>query len=93
MLGPTSSVFLDHVSRDRGDVTVVRVELRWTPRGLHISSAAVIDYSYFPVCIALRAVLFGRMFAKFDDLGEMYVTVMSTVPGCDVTTVQQHYKG
>ena len=24
---------------------------------------------------------------------EMYVTVMSTVPGCDVTTVQQHYKG
>ena len=24
---------------------------------------------------------------------EMNVTVMSTVPGCDVTTVQQHYKG
>ena len=24
---------------------------------------------------------------------EMYVTVMSAVPGCDVTTVQQHYKG
>ena len=24
---------------------------------------------------------------------EMSVTVMSTVPGCDVTTVQQHYKG
>ena len=24
---------------------------------------------------------------------EKYVTVMSTVPGCDVTTVQQHYKG
>ena len=24
---------------------------------------------------------------------EMYVTVTSTVPGCDVTTVQQHYKG
>ena len=34
-----------------------------------------------------------------SDLGprrlcaEKYVTVMSTVPGCDVTTVQQHYKG
>ena len=24
---------------------------------------------------------------------EKYVTVMSTVPGCNVTTVQQHYKG
>ena len=24
---------------------------------------------------------------------EKYVTVMSTVPGCDVTTVQQHYTG
>ena len=24
---------------------------------------------------------------------EMYVTVMSTVPSCDVTTVQQHYTG
>ena len=24
---------------------------------------------------------------------EKYVIVMSTVPGCDVTTVQQHYKG
>ena len=34
-----------------------------------------------------------------SDLGprrlgaEKYVTVMSTVSGCDVTTVQQHYKG
>ena len=40
-----------------------------------------------------------RMFSVRSDLSsrrlcaEMYVTVMSTVPGCDVTTVQQHYTG
>ena len=30
-----------------------------------------------------------------QDVGERekYVTVVSTVPGCDVTTVRQHYKG
>ena len=39
------------------------------------------------------------MFALRSDLGprrlceEKCVTVMSTVPGCDVTTVQRHYKG
>ena len=39
------------------------------------------------------------MFSLRSDLGprrlcaEKYVTVMSTVSGCDVTTVQQHYTG
>ena len=39
------------------------------------------------------------MFFLRSDLGprrlcaEKYVTVMSTAPGCDVTTVQQNYKG
>ena len=39
------------------------------------------------------------MFSMQSDLGprrpcaEKYVTVMSVVPGCDVTTVQQHYTG
>ena len=39
------------------------------------------------------------MFSMRSDLSsrrlcaEKFVTVMSTVPGCDVTTVQQHYKG
>ena len=29
----------------------------------------------------------------FSGLREMNVTVVSSVTGCDVTTVQQHYKG
>ena len=27
------------------------------------------------------------------SVNDMHVTVVSTVKGCDVTTVQQHYKG
>ena len=73
MLGSTASVVLDHVSRDRGDVTVVLLELRWSLRRFHLSSTAVIDYSYFPVSIAVRTLLFGRIFAKFEDLGVVHV--------------------
>ena len=40
VLGSTTAVFLDDISRDWGDVTVVLVELRWTPRRFHISPAA-----------------------------------------------------
>ena len=36
VLGSTAAVFLDHASRDWGDVTVVLVQLRWTPRRFHI---------------------------------------------------------
>ena len=73
LLNSTFSVFLDHVSRDRGDVTVVLVELRWTSRRLHISSTAPIDYFHFTVGIAIRTLLFGRIFAKFEDLGVVHV--------------------
>ena len=73
VLGSTASVFLDHVSRDWGDVTVVLVELRWTSRRLHTSSTAAIDYSHFPVGIAVRTLLFGRICAKFEDLGVVQV--------------------
>ena len=47
----------------------------------------------------MRTALAFRLFSLRSDLGprrlcaEKYVTVMSTVPGCDVTTVQQYYKG
>ena len=68
VLGSTTAVFLDHVSRDWGDVTVVLVDLRWTPRRLHISSTAAKDYSYFQWAVQLGH-CFGRCFAKFDDLG------------------------
>ena len=71
VLDSTASVFLDHVSRDWGDVAVVLVELRWTSRRFHISSTAAIDYSHFPVGIAVRTLLFGRIFAKF--LGVVHV--------------------
>ena len=70
--GSTASVFLNHASRDWGDVTVVRVKLRWTPRRLHFSSTAAIDYSHFPVGFAVKTLLFGRMFAKFEDLGDVW---------------------
>ena len=32
-----------------------------------------IDFSYFPVGIAVRTLLFGRIFAKFGDLGVVQV--------------------
>ena len=31
------------------------------------------DYSYFPVGIAVRTLVFGRIFAKFEDLGVLHV--------------------
>ena len=58
---------------DWGDVAVVLVELRWTSRRFHISSTAAIDYSNFPVGIAVRTLLFGRIFEKFEDLGVVHV--------------------
>ena len=73
MLHSTTAVLLDHIARDWGDVTVVLVELCWTHRRLHISSTAAIDYSYFPVGIAVKTLLFGRIFAKFEDLGVVQV--------------------
>ena len=77
----TTAVFLDHISRDWGDVTVVQFELCWTPRTLHISSTTAIEYSYFPLGIAVwTSVLFKdfgvvqvgdqvlRFFAELVDL-------------------------
>ena len=56
------------IFRDWCDVTVVLVELRWTPRRFHISSTAAIDYSFVPEGIA-----FGRIFAKLEDHGVVHV--------------------
>ena len=67
--GSTTTVLLNHISRDWGDVTVVLVELCWTPRGFHISSTTAVDYPYFPAGIAVRTLLFGRIFAEFEDFG------------------------
>ena len=64
VLHSTTAVFIDHSSRDWGDVTVVLVELCWTPRRLQISSTAAMDYSCFPVEIAVRTLLFGRIYGK-----------------------------
>ena len=68
VLGPTTAALLNHVSRDWGVVTAVLVELWWTPPGFHISSTATNDFTQFPVGIAIRTLLFGRIFAKFEDL-------------------------
>ena len=58
---------------DSGDVAVVLVELRWTSRRLLISFTAAVDYSHLPVDIAIRTLLFERIFAKFEDLGVVHV--------------------
>ena len=34
---------------------------------------AAIDYSHFPLGIAVRTLLFGRIFEKFEDLGVVHV--------------------
>ena len=45
--------------------------------GLHVDliflPTAAEDYSYFPVGIAVRTLVFGRIFAKFEDLGVFHV--------------------
>ena len=48
-------------------------ELCWSLRRFHISSTTAIDYTDFPVGIAVRTLLFGRIFAKFEDLGVVQV--------------------
>ena len=52
---------------------MVLVDLRWTPRRFHISSTAATDDSLCPVGVAVRTLLFGRIFAKFEDLGVVHV--------------------
>ena len=42
-------------------------------RRFHISSTAAIDYTCFRVGIAVKTLLFGRIFAKFEDLGVVQV--------------------
>ena len=78
VLGSTASVFLDHVSRDWSDVTVVLVELRWTSRRLHISSTAAIDYSYFPVGIARHCCS-----EEFSQSSKISVLCKSAIKSCD----------
>ena len=46
VLGSTTAVLLDHVSRDWNDVTVVLVALRWTPRRFHISATTAIVFLF-----------------------------------------------
>ena len=69
----TTAVLLNHISRDWRNVVVVLIELCWTPRRFHISSTAAIDYTNFPVSIAVRTLLFGEISAKFEDLGVVQV--------------------
>ena len=38
-----------------------------------ISSTTAIDYTHFPAGIAVKTLLFGRVFAKFEDLGIVHV--------------------
>ena len=45
----------------------------WTLRRFHISSTTAIDYPVFTVGIALKTLLIGRIFAKFEDLGAVHV--------------------
>ena len=86
VLGSTTAVLLNHISMD----WVVLVELSWTPSRFHISSTAAKDYSYFPAGIAVRTLLFGRIFEKFEDLGSVvfcYLTAERSSPDILWSTV------
>ena len=45
------------------------------------------------LCTRMRIVFSLIRLGPKTSVYELYVTVMSTVPSCDVTTVQQHFKG
>ena len=73
VFGTATAVLLDDKARDWGDVVVVLLELCWFLRRFHISSTTAKDFNGFQVGIALRTLLFGRIFAKFEDLGVVHV--------------------
>ena len=72
MLHSTTAVFLDHISRDLGDVTVVLVELCWTLRGILISSTAAIALQSGHCCLE-----------EFSQSSKISVLVMSVTNSCD----------
>ena len=77
-LAPRLLFFLNLISRDWSDVTVVLVEVRWTSRRLHISSTAAIDYSYFPVGIARHCCS-----EEFSQSSKISVLCKSAIKSCD----------
>ena len=72
-LAPRLLFLLDNLARDWGDVVVVLLELSWFLRRFHVSSSTAVAFTGFPVGIALRTLLFGRIFAKFEDLDVVHV--------------------
>ena len=52
---------------------MVLSELFWSLRRLKISSTTAIDNADFPEGIAVKTLLFGRIFAKFEDLGVVHI--------------------
>ena len=49
--------------------TEVTSRLFWSTFARHISSTTAKDYISFPVGIAVKTLLFGRIFTKFEDFG------------------------
>ena len=85
MFGTATAIFLNTVARDGGDVVVVLFELFcWFLRSFfffkkkNFSSTTAIDSADFPVRIAIEALLFGRVFEKFEDP----VLFMSAIKSC-----------
>ena len=64
VIGSATVVLLNNVARDWGDVVVVLLEVCWTPRRFHISSTTAVDQPNIPIGIALKTLLFGRIFRK-----------------------------
>ena len=79
VLGSTTAVLLNHVSRDSGDVTVVLVELRWTPRRIHISSTHAIDNFHFQASIAVRTL----QLEEFSQSSKISMMFKSAIKSCD----------
>ena len=61
---------------------VVLVELCWTLLRFHTSSTAAIDYTCFPIGIAVKTWLVGRTFAKIEDLGVVKSAMLDLVLTC-----------
>ena len=68
VLGSTTAVFIYHISHGCSGRTLLD-----SARISYFFHSCTIDYTYFPVSIAVRSLLFGGIFAKFHDLGVVQV--------------------
>ena len=64
----STGVLLNDKARDRSEVAIGLLVCCRTPRILKFYPATAINYLEFPESIAIRALMFTRIFAKLEDL-------------------------